>query len=230
MNIGGWLLGVRADTGKTAAAVRNVFDSYLAESGPRLPSNFSLRAQTGLIRRRPGALYIGGSLIASSRSLSPLLRTLSSYLAGLAGVEPRLSRVAMRVFVRDGHAVLVHLERPLLVDDRRLRDAGIIEAHLWQPVIDPDHRSVLVPELLPAVDWGRHGGAATAVHPSSMAIVGVVARPGDDGAPDLRATCAHALYNRDAWLSVLDHLCEHQLVRAADGEVAGREAIRSLLG
>ena len=230
LNVGGWLLGVRADTNATATRIRRLFREHLSQSGPRMPSNYSVRGASRWFRRHDAELYVGGSLVARSRALDDVLIDLARLLAGLVDVEAHACRVGMRLFVKDDVGVLAHTEAPALIDHPTLRSAGVIERVVWHPEVDLDLQQVREPAELPNLDWTAIRAPHHDAPEPSWRLAGLTTRPTDDGTPDFRFACSLASQNRDRWLRYLGDLQEAGRVLPADTDDAAADAILTLLG
>ena len=179
LSIGQWNLGVRPDSERTASVLRALLAHYLCETGPRLPSNFSIRRPYGFMHAHRGAVYIGGVVVGRSRRFATLVRLLAGHLAGLEPHREGLTRVQLRAFVKGDQVVLVELPRPALVDDALLHREGITEQPIWVPAIDPIRQMLVVPQPLYHVHWRAAGIRAPHNLRTELKIMGVVMSTND---------------------------------------------------
>ena len=168
MKVGSWELGVRADSPRTAAAVRHAFNAYISLSGTPVRSNFSLRGPTGLLGRSPGELFIAGVAVARSRSFDHLLDALAGHLAALAINTRPVEVPRVRAFTSGTRVVLTDLLRPALVDDHTLAKHGVHELHLWNPEFVEGPAVVLPPPLKFLV------GLQTSPMPPTLKVTGAL--------------------------------------------------------
>lgn len=248
--LGRWLVGVRPDSDRTRRRLIALLGPYLAPGESEARTNFSLRAPGRFPSRQKGSLYIAGGLVLESRRWESLLHALVGYLAGIAadagddaesaagaratsgpgaddGVEnAHRPLVQGRVVALDGRAVIVTASCTGPLDVAEIAALGGAEVPVWQPVIDPASRTVLMPDPLDGLDWSAAGidpPAAASVPPT---VVGVVTGPSFEGRPDLVSAWMTGRRALDEWGVLLSFLDAEGRIRAAatPAEVIARAA------
>lgn len=147
MEVKGELVGVAFDTAVTGMAVSRLLSPWAARAvdAEQLPAVFTVRGPAGQGHRRELArLDYGCMLLARSRELEPVIHTLFDLIDDMATTKPSSTvQLPLRVFVCEDRAVLVAVESPALVDDRRLANRGITELACWRATVDPINRLVI---------------------------------------------------------------------------------------
>lgn len=202
--IGHWHLGVRVDSEATAARVRSFVAAHVATTDVAPRSNFSLRAPTGRLRRRPGALYRGGRVLAEARSFDRLLGVLGIELSQLQRVDRPRIRVDLRGFVHDDRIVLTDVRESLPDDAAWLLEAGVRELDAFELIVDLESLTVEELPLLDGLDWRRAGVDLPEFRPRRWDLEAVVVGGFERG--DLATVWARATSDRDGWLDALRQL------------------------
>lgn len=210
-------------------------------------TNFSLRAPGRFPSRDEGSLYIAGGKVLESRCWEVLVHALAGYLAGIAadtddagaadsgagasvddGADADAGRpvVQGRVVAHDGRAVIVTASCTGPLDVAEVAELGGAEVPVWQPVIDPVDRTIIVPAPLEGLDWGAARLAPPQVSTAPLTLVGVVTGPSAEGRPDLVSAWMTGRRALDEWGVLLSFLDGEGRIRAAatPAEVIARAA------
>lgn len=173
IRVGAKLAGLGADEPALAARLRTFLAVHVVDDPAPLALGLSLGTGTASPDRGPRpvpALRFGGRVLSRSRHIDDLFVDLAGFLGSLAAItddDPEggaadrggVPITALRVFGRDGLAVLTDMARPALSGDRRLAAAGIRELAAFRVRLDgPD--AVRVPPMLPGCAWSTVGLAA----------------------------------------------------------------------
>lgn len=189
-------------------------------------TNFSVRAPGRLGSRAPGSLYIAGGKVLETRRWDTIVQALVGHLAGIVGdpgedagvssaSDARLALVQGRVVAHDGRAVIVTASCSGPLDVAEIAALGGAELHVWQPVIDPVSRAVVVPEPLGGLDWRAGRVEPTPVTVGPLEVVGVVTGPSAEGRPDLVSAWMAGRRALDEWGVLLSFLDGEGRIRAA---------------
>ena len=200
------LVVVQVDTEAGLERVRTLFQPWVelqpAAELLELEPLFSVRltpVEGGGVGPKPvPQLRSGSTVMMRSREPDDVLRALAQVLGGAH--EYRLDDgrlwMGMRVFATGTKAVLVDLDRPALVNDPALAQAGVHELAAWSTVIQDDGSVAIPPPLpnlswdalgvkRPAEEWQRHELAGIAVstddEPTTAELLAHVARRSIDG-------------------------------------------------
>lgn len=146
LRIGDRRVGVRCDTDALGALVRERFAELLAPGVA--PEALSLRAgepgSRGSGMRRLSLVYWGSCIVGRAERPEDLLPVVHGWLRSLDALERWSGPYAgVRVFAKDGRAVLVDWAQPALVADRRLAAAGVHEVPGYRVLIAADGTPVL---------------------------------------------------------------------------------------
>ena len=168
------LVAVQVDTALGLERVRTLFLPWVEQQPtPEVLAHetaFSVRLEpveaTGRWRgtgpRPVPQLRLGSSVMMRSREPDDVVRALAQVLGGAHVYRRDDGRpwTGMRVFVHEHSAVLVDLDRPTMVNDRLLAEAGVHERATWSTAIAADG-SLAIPPPLPGLCW-----EAAAVEPA----------------------------------------------------------------
>ena len=233
------LVVLQVDTDAGLQRVRTLLQPWVEQnSAPEVLTHdpaISLRLQPLEARSRSrGAglqlvpqLRVGSSVMMRSREPDDVLRALAQVLGGAHECRRDDGRrwMGMRVFVREGSAVLVDLDRPAMVNDRLLAEAGVREVATWSTVITSDGM-LAIPPPLPGLRW-----EATAVEPAPdgwqhYELAGIVVMNALEPTPaELLADVARRSID-GRWFTQVAAMAEAgKLANAAD-----RPALRGLVG
>lgn len=191
------LVAIQADTDESTERLRALFAAWvddgiaLGEVRHRPAFKVRLAPVTDHVDGHPPGpkpvpqLRHGSCVIARSRQPDDIVRALARVLGG-AHVQRRDDGrlwLPLRLFVREGAAVLVDADPPTLVNDRRMAESGIDELVTWSITLDADD-TVAVPPPLPRLDW--HAAGVDAPHDGwrRLPVARVVALRHDRDGPD----------------------------------------------
>jgi hypothetical protein len=213
LRLGRWRVGVRPDTDASRGRLGTLLAPYVDTSGEPTRTNFSIRGSGSWWRRAEAQLFVAGDLVRAHRRLDPVVHHLVGHLAGIAA-EPTLERdrtvVAGRLLARGDRAVLVTASCTGPIDTSQVpgAPADLVERPVWQPVVDPVERAVVMPPMLADLDWrGARLAPPPAAGPDRLELVGVVTPPDRDGAASLPAVWSASRGRLDEWgvlLGLLD--------------------------
>lgn len=230
LDLGPWLVGVRADSAATRTRLQRLLARYVVEPGGRARTNYGVRAPSGRIRRTPAELYVGGERIPVGDSLEQVVHHLVGHLAGIAsdGVPVAgVTRVGVRVAVRGERAVLVHTGACTPIVDP---GGASGELPVWMAAVDSARRAVIPPTPLAGLDWAGAGLEPPSERPRRVEVVGAVAVPDHTGGPALGALWLAGSGSLDAWGVLLAELEQEQRVVAVPSEGAALvEVVERLL-
>lgn len=234
--LGRWRVGVRPDSDRTRRRLVALLAPYVAVGESEARSNFSIRAPGRFPSREAGSLYIAGGKVLESRRWDVLAHALVGYLGGIAAdtgdeadrgvVDARRPLVQGRVVAHGGRAVIVTASCTGPLDVAEVADLGGAEVAVWQPVIDPVDRTVIVPAPLEGLDWAAARFAPPQQSTLPLTVVGVVTGPSAEGRPDLVSAWMTGRRALDEWGVLLSFLDGEGRIRAAatPAEVIARAA------
>ena len=141
LDVKGELVGVAFDTAATGIDLSQALSPWTADDvdAELLPAVFTVRGPSQRGRRRELALLeYGCMLLARDRALEPVIGTLAELIADMATTNSTsVVQLPLRDFVHGDRAVLVAVESPALIGDRRLAQHSITELACWRATVDP---------------------------------------------------------------------------------------------
>ena len=155
------LVVVQVDTDAGLERVRTLFQPWIEpDPAPELLLQpvFNVRLEPvqgrGAGPKPVPQLRCGSTLMMRSRKPDDVLRAFAQVLGGAHEYRRDDGRLwmGMRVFATGTSAVLVDLDRPAMVNDPALANAGVHELATWSAVIEADG-SVAIPPPLPGLSW-----------------------------------------------------------------------------
>lgn len=207
---------MRPDSERTRRRLVTLLSRYVVEGESEARSNFSVRAPGRFLSRDPGALYVAGGEVMTTRRWDELAQALIGHLSGIAaGLSPQdgdAPVVEGRVLEANGQAVIVTTScaGPLAVG--AVAELGGREVSVWHPVIEPVTGCIAVPAPLDGLDWSQAG--LTPPGPvAPLPVVGVVACESSPSVPAVVAAWTMGRRALDAWGAVLSDLDHAQRVR-----------------
>lgn len=210
IRIGDLVVGVRSDTPETAASVETFLAAYREAGLPAAEANHSIRLPRGLFRGRMGATYLGGHLTTRSSKRNVLWSSLAQQLSGLADPDEGEVVVPLRIFTSGDRAVLVAAPRRAVPDVE-----GTEEQHLGRARILPADGRVVMPPLLPRLDWEGVGASRPTGLPAGWTLAGLVMFGPDDLDAQLRHVWGESSGAMDEWRGLLGSLAGRGAARLA---------------
>ncbi len=210
IRIGDLVVGVRSDTPETVAAVDGFLAAYREPGLPDAEANYSIRLPRGRLRGRMGATYLGGHLTARSPRRDELWASLAQQLSGLADPDEGEVVVPLRVVTSGDRAVLVAAPRRAVPDVE-----GTGEQHLGRARILPADGRVVMPSLLPRLDWEGVGASRPTGNPVGWTLAGLVMFGPGDLDSQLRHVWGESNGAMDEWRRLLGSLAERGATRLA---------------
>lgn len=235
------LVPIGADTAASLAQLRVLFAPWIDTKvdskeldveplfGVRLES-VSHRSGRGVLQPVPQLRY-GSAVMARSREPDDILRALAQVLGGAHLYRRDDGRLWMgiRPFVRGNSVVLVDVDRPTMVNDRQLAEAGVTELPVRSTIIEPDG-SMSVPAMLPDLDWKAAGVEPASWAPGQFELVGIASLR---AATCTTAEFVTALAERSVharWFNQVVRMAEAEHLAVAATRPVLRERVRRLLG
>jgi hypothetical protein len=180
VRVGDRLIGVRVNDREVGDALRHVLGPAVAPvvtMPGAAPPNLSLLvgSESGNVHGLH-FLYSRGSQAVRTASRTRLLRATLAHLDGFRDPPPGATRLATRVFLHDGAAVLVDEVIGPMIDlvERRLTRLGYVPLDLPHALVDRDTLAIIVP----APGLGADPAALEALERRWEDAAGPVLRPG----------------------------------------------------
>ena len=219
MAIDGWLVGIRADSRRTARKVGRLLESYVIPSDDRARSNFSVRGQSRL-RRRSAQLYVAGTLVTEGSDRMVLDR-LAAYLACVPSHTASPLSESVRLYARDDTVVLSGLPNASAPDPLVLSEAGIVELPVLRPTVTSSDRSVEVPGALTDRQASRSA--------ARYRIAGILTHSQGASRHTLKQLTSNEGLTQADWLELLEQLTTEAKIRPVADRNEAQSALLDLL-
>lgn len=175
-------------------------------------------------------LRYGATVMMRSREPDDVLRALAQVLGGAHEYRRDDGRLWMglRVFARGSSAVLVDLDRPALVNDHALAQAGVEELARWSSVVEDDG-FLAIPPPLPGLDWVAVGVHPPALEWTRLELAGIaVSTEGEPTTAELLADVARRSVD-GRWFTQVAGLAESGRLAHAPDRAALRAQVKRLI-
>lgn len=179
------LVAIRVDTESTLQRLTILFEPWVETSADEritLKPALSVRlepAEAGGRIRGGGPqlvpqLRCRSCVMARSRDSNDVLRALAQVLGGAhaQNSDDQMIWLNMRAFSNGQSVVLTDLDRPTLVNDRALENAGIHELAVWSVALQVDG-SVVIPPPLPDLAWDAIEVTPPSEFPSPLRLASI---------------------------------------------------------
>ena len=236
------LVALQADTEFALDRLRTLFEPWLepepVDEALTIEPAFGVRLEPvdGRLRTRGAGLQpvpqlrYGSSVMVRSRQPDDVLRALAQVLGGAHVYRRDDGRtwMGMRPFVRGDAIVLVEVDRPTMVNDRQLAQAGVEELAVWSTVVEPDG-SLSVPPPLPGLAWESVGVEPPAEGWQRYHLAGIAALHDHEATPaELVAQVARRSMHA-SWFTLVAAMAEAGTLLSAVDRPSLRDRVRMLL-
>lgn len=236
------LVAIRVDIEASLQRVRLLFEPWVDastdESITRKPA-LSIRLEPAEARtpgRGGGPQFVpqlrcGSCVMARSRDSDAVLRALAQVLGGAHAHDPDDGNIwlNMRAFSNGHSVVLTDLNRPTMVNDRSLAQAGIDELAVWAVVLHTDG-SVQIPPPLSDLAWSAIDVAPPSELRSALQLSGIVSMSDHELTMAERIAGVGGRIIDGKWFATVASIVGSGVLTSVSDQRALREKVQATMG